>query len=128
MDGEIVAGPSPVVTLKDVARACGLSDTAVSWALRGDSDKVSAQTIARVRAMADDLGYSATRNHTARRLRYSQTKQPLLNYMVGLNVNGSALGTRYFSTILEGLGNVLDTHGFGVFLNWRYHQSSAALP
>ncbi|EFG10024.1 Putative transcriptional repressor GalR/LacI family, partial [Streptomyces clavuligerus] len=44
------------VGIKDVARAAGLSATTVSHALSGKG-KVSADTRARVRGIADALGY-----------------------------------------------------------------------
>lgn len=59
----VCAGPVPAlamnpeaVTLKDIARAAGLCHTTISRALREDP-RIAAETRARVRALADQLGY-----------------------------------------------------------------------
>jgi DNA-binding LacI/PurR family transcriptional regulator len=64
-----MAGPDRP-TIVDVARAAGVSRTTVSHALNGRSD-VSPATRERVIAVAEDLGYSASR--TARALRSGRT-------------------------------------------------------
>lgn len=47
----------PRVTLKSIARKAGMSIATVSMALRGDG-KIAKETAARIRALADRLGYS----------------------------------------------------------------------
>ncbi|WP_232549309.1 LacI family DNA-binding transcriptional regulator [Propioniciclava soli] len=59
------------VRLKDVAAACGVSPATVSLVLNEASDRIPATTIARVRAAADELGY--TPNTVARSLRTRRT-------------------------------------------------------
>lgn len=58
------------VTLKDIARACGLSVSGASIALRNDP-RVPEATAARVRAVADQLGYIP--NQAASNLRRART-------------------------------------------------------
>lgn len=53
--------PEPPATMADVAARAGVSVATVSRALRG-SDLVAAATIARVRAVADELGFSVSRS------------------------------------------------------------------
>ncbi|MFM8611335.1 MAG: LacI family DNA-binding transcriptional regulator [Actinomycetota bacterium] len=56
-------------TLRDIADATGLSVAAVSYALRGE--RVAPETVERVRAVADELGYTA--DPVARALRGGRT-------------------------------------------------------
>jgi len=56
------------VSVRDIAQACGLHYTTVSYALRGDRRHASEATIARVMAVAEQLGYDALANDNARRL------------------------------------------------------------
>lgn len=57
------------LTLRDIADATGLSVAAVSYALRGE--RVAPETVERVRAVADELGYTA--DPVARALRGGRT-------------------------------------------------------
>ena len=60
------------VRLKDVAAACGVSTATVSLVLNEASDRITPETVARVRAAADELGY--TPNTAARSLRTRRTQ------------------------------------------------------
>ena len=53
--------PEPLATMADVAARAGVSVATVSRALRG-SELVAAATVARVRAAADELGFSVSRS------------------------------------------------------------------
>jgi DNA-binding LacI/PurR family transcriptional regulator len=65
-----VPTPAKRVTIREVADAAGLSTAAVSYALRGI--QVSSETQARVRRIAEDLGYEA--NPIARALASGRTR------------------------------------------------------
>lgn len=89
--------------LQDVAEAAGVSLATASRSLSG-SDGVSAALAARVRAIADDLGYVA--NVHARSLAGGPTSS------VGLVVH--EIGDPYFTEIAAGVMSVGDRHGLMV--------------
>ncbi|GAA2261660.1 LacI family transcriptional regulator [Streptomyces ruber] len=94
-------------TSRDVARAAGVSQAAVSLVL-GDKwrGRVSAATAERVRQAAHDLGYRP--NLAARNLRLGHTRTVLLVV--------PALTTEFFAGVYTGAARVAAAHGFGVVL------------
>ncbi|MFJ8733138.1 LacI family DNA-binding transcriptional regulator [Streptomyces bauhiniae] len=94
-------------TSRDVARAAGVSQAAVSLVL-GDKwrGRVSETTAQRVRQAATDLGYRP--NLAARNLRLGRTRTVLLVV--------PALTTEFFAGVYTGAARVAAAHGFGVVL------------
>ncbi|MFF7332168.1 substrate-binding domain-containing protein [Streptomyces sp. NPDC008150] len=94
-------------TSRDVARAAGVSQAAVSLVL-GDKwrGRVSEATAGRVRQAAHDLGYRP--NLAARNLRLGSTRTILLVV--------PALTTEFFARLYTGAARVAAEHGFGVVL------------
>ncbi|MFI5964209.1 LacI family DNA-binding transcriptional regulator [Streptomyces asoensis] len=94
-------------TSRDVARAAGVSQAAVSLVL-GDKwrGRVSETTAQRVREAAHDLGYRP--NLAARNLRLGRTRTVLLVV--------PALTTEFFAGVYTGAARVAAEHGFGVVL------------
>ncbi|MFF1543235.1 LacI family DNA-binding transcriptional regulator [Streptomyces sp. NPDC058291] len=94
-------------TSRDVARAAGVSQAAVSLVL-GDKwrGRVSETTAQRVRDAARDLGYRP--NLAARNLRLGRTRTVLLVV--------PALTTEFFAGVYTGAARVAAEHGFGVVL------------
>ncbi|MGW1587539.1 LacI family DNA-binding transcriptional regulator [Streptomyces sp. NPDC002386] len=94
-------------TSRDVARAAGVSQAAVSLVL-GDKwrGRVSEATADRVREAARDLGYRP--NLAARNLRLGRTRTVLLVV--------PALTTEFFAGVYTGAARVAARHGFGVVL------------
>lgn len=94
-------------TSRDVARAAGVSQAAVSLVLgekwRG---RVSEPTAERVRRAAQELGYRP--NLAARNLRLGHTRTVLLVV--------PALTTEFFAGVYTGAARVAADHGFGVVL------------
>ncbi|MFE2280564.1 LacI family DNA-binding transcriptional regulator [Streptomyces sp. NPDC059454] len=99
------AGTRP--TSRDVARAAGVSQAAVSLVL-GDKwrGRVSEATAERVRETARALGYRP--NLAARNLRLGRTRTVLLVV--------PALTTEFFAGVYTGAARVASRHGFGVVL------------
>ncbi|MFE4052856.1 LacI family DNA-binding transcriptional regulator [Streptomyces sp. YIM B13518] len=99
------AGTRP--TSRDVARAAGVSQAAVSLVL-GDKwrGRVSEATAERVREAARTLGYRP--NLAARNLRLGRTRTVLLVV--------PALTTEFFAGVYTGAARVASRHGFGVVL------------
>ncbi|MEU8683301.1 LacI family DNA-binding transcriptional regulator [Streptomyces sp. NPDC048611] len=100
-------GPAPRVTSRDVARAAGVSQAAVSLVL-GDKwrGRVSPGKADAVRAAARELGYRP--NLAARSLRMGRTRTVLLVVPV--------LTTEFFARVYTGAARVAADHGFGVVL------------
>ncbi|MFM9612454.1 LacI family transcriptional regulator [Streptomyces sp. V2] len=94
-------------TSRDVARAAGVSQAAVSLVL-GDKwrGRVAEATAERVRQAARDLGYRP--NLAARNLRLGHTRTVLLVV--------PALTTEFFAGVYTGAARVAAEHGFGVVL------------
>ncbi|MFU2338099.1 LacI family DNA-binding transcriptional regulator [Streptomyces albidoflavus] len=94
-------------TSKDVARAAGVSQAAVSLVLGGKwPGRVSAATAERVREAARALGYRP--NLAARDLRTGRTRTALLVV--------PALTNEFFARVHAGAASVAAAHGFGVLL------------
>lgn len=97
-----MAGKRP--TMKQIAEETGLSVTAVSYALRGEH--VSAATIERVQAKADELGYAA--DPVARALRGGRTGT------IGLLLG--SLADFWHQTLAHAVQRELRGHGLHVVL------------
>ncbi|GHH75413.1 LacI family transcriptional regulator [Streptomyces sulfonofaciens] len=95
-------------TSRDVARAAGVSQAAVSLVLSGKAHgRVSQATAERVRTAARDLGYRP--NLAARSLRLGSTRTALLVV--------PALTNEFFARVHTGTAQVADRHGFGIVLH-----------
>ncbi|GAA2609279.1 LacI family DNA-binding transcriptional regulator [Streptomyces tubercidicus] len=110
VDGAAQAGrPAATtrVTSRDVARAAGVSQAAVSLVL-GDKwrGRVSPGKAEAVRAAARELGYRP--NLAARSLRMGRTRTVLLVV--------PALTTEFFARVYTGAARIAAEHGFGVVL------------
>jgi len=102
------------VTLRDIAKQCGVSKITVSCALRGDRRNCSAQTIERVQAAASAMGYDPARAHMARRLSYARSDRYVLNHLVALFFPFGNLHMHYWALIFEGLQTQLSAQDFGI--------------
>lgn len=96
------------ITLREVAKAAGVSTAAASKVLhgRGDSVRVSEQKAEIIRKIAKQMDYRP--NAVARNLRSSRT------HTIGLiweNFTGMASGPLYFTYLLDGVGSgVIERH------------------
>lgn len=101
-----------MVSIRDIAQACGVSVATVSKALNGHHD-ISQQTRDKVKAKAVELGYQP--NSVARALKTNRT------YNLGVlfeDPQRSGLGHEYFSQILESFRAQAESHGYDVtFIN-----------
>ncbi|MFE6737783.1 LacI family DNA-binding transcriptional regulator [Streptomyces tubercidicus] len=108
-DGAAQPGPRAAarVTSRDVARAAGVSQAAVSLVL-GDKwrGRVSPGKAEAVRAAARELGYRP--NLAARSLRMGRTRTVLLVV--------PAMTTEFFARVYTGAARAAAEHGFGVVL------------
>ena len=100
-----------MVSIKDVAKKCGVSTATVSKALN-DRDDVSHATKEHIRRVASELGYFA--NPSARALKTNRT------YNIGLLYTGAEPGLthEYFSIILESFKAAVEEKGYDItFVN-----------
>ena len=101
-----------MVSMKDIARRCGVSVATVSKALNGLPD-IGEDTRQRICAAAAEMGYMT--NSAARALKTKRT------YNVGIlfvDERRSGLSHEYFSSILEGFKLEAEAHGYDItFIN-----------
>ena len=101
-----------MVSLKDIAKECGVSTATVSKALNGQHD-IGEETKARVRETAERMGYFP--NAAARALKTNRS------YNVGVLFQeeaGSGLTHEYFSAVLEGVKVESESRGYDItFIN-----------
>src|SRR4051812_2393174 len=110
----------PGPTIKDVARAAGVSKGAVSFALN-DRPGLSPETRTRILQVAADLGWSPS--HRARALSVSKA------LAVGLVVARPPEILRadaFFPSFIAGLETVLSQHGHALLLQVAEHDDAAA--
>lgn len=94
------------VTIKDIARAVGVSHTTVSRALR-DSEEIRPETRARIRAVAESMGYRP--NLVARALQGRRTQT--------LGVVVTRLSDPFHTEVVQGIEKVAQAHGYGLLLS-----------
>lgn len=101
-----------MVSMKDIARRCGVSVATVSKALNGQPD-IGEDTRERIAAVAAELGYMT--NATARALKTNRT------YNLGVlfvDERRSGLAHEYFSSLLESFKVEAERHGYDItFIN-----------
>ncbi|MDR1287472.1 MAG: LacI family transcriptional regulator [Treponema sp.] len=94
------------LTIRDVARAAGVSTATVSRALVPGTSPVAEKTRARVYSAAERLGYRA--NHAARSLKTRSTKT--------VAVIAPELANDFFMALAEGIACELDARGYTLLL------------
>ncbi|MEW5959489.1 MAG: LacI family DNA-binding transcriptional regulator [Chloroflexota bacterium] len=98
------------VTIKDIARAAGVSHTTVSRALQGNS-AISAETTARIKKLAQDMGYTP-----------SAVAQSLLSqrtYTIGMVV--TTIADPFIVQIVDGVEDVAQETGYSIFLSTSHN-------
>lgn len=97
-------------TMKDVAEHAGVSKSAVSLAFN-DASKLSEDTLRRILAAADELGFS--QDPTARMLRTRRTGS--LGLLLPQQI-GKVFENPYYSMFLQGVGQVCNREGYTLLL------------
>ncbi len=101
-----------MVSMKDIARRCGVSVATVSKALNGLPD-IGEETRRKICQVASEMGYMT--NSAARALKTKRT------YNLGVlfvDERRSGLSHEYFSSILEGFKQEAESHGYDItFIN-----------
>lgn len=101
-----------MVSMKDIAKRCGVSVATVSKALNGQLD-IGEETRSRICAAAEEMGYMT--NSAARALKTNRT------YHLGVlfvDERRSGLAHEYFSSVLESFKVEAESHGYDItFIN-----------
>jgi LacI family transcriptional regulator len=97
-----------MVSLKDIAAACGVSTATASKALRNQKD-IGEETKARIRQTADRMGYYP--NAAARALKTNMSKNLGVLYE---EEAGKGLTHEYFSRVLQGFKNQAEELGYDI--------------
>ena len=97
-----------MVTLKDIAKQCGVSFSTVSKALQ-ESSEISSETIKLVQQKAQEMGYHP--NIVARTLRTNRTHDLGIIFE---DKTGSGFQHQYFAKIISGLQQAAQEHHFDI--------------
>ncbi len=101
-----------MVSMKDIAKRCGVSVATVSKALNGQPD-IGEETRNRIKAIADEMGYLT--NAAARALKTNRTH--ILGVLF-VDEMRSGLAHEYFSTMLESFKVEAEASGYDIiFIN-----------
>ncbi len=115
------------VTLKDIARHCGVDVSTVSRALR-DPNRHSPQTTQRILTAADELGYDPARHQAARRLVMRRFGVQVINHLVALVFPPYFYRANYFAEIFQGVLDVLTPEGYGLLTVDAVYAGKHGLP
>lgn len=101
-----------MVSMKDIAKRCGVSVATVSKALNGQPD-IGEETRSRIEKVAKEMGYMT--NAAARALKTNRTYNLGVLFM---DEGRSGLGHEYFSSMLESFKIEAEAHGYDItFIN-----------
>lgn len=110
-------------TLKDVARACGVTSMTVSNVLNGRDKEVGSETRKRILKAIDELGYRP--NFAAKRLRAQRTSAI---GMLVLDDVPEFLNDPFTTQLVAGLSNFATEHGYSLILQGLRSESSSSVP
>jgi LacI family transcriptional regulator len=113
MSEERVLSPHKSVTQRDIALRCGLSQMAVSLALRRDPS-ISEPTIERVHIIAAEMGYDPAQHQAARRMALKKHGQDVINNIVALFLPPTFYEVNYYNSIVRGMLDVLTSQQYGL--------------
>jgi len=103
------------ITIKDIASEAGVTPTTVSYVLNGRLNKVSAQTVERIREVMRELNYVP--NYSARTLVKNESK--LIAFFVPYNERrqDGLLANPFYSQIISGIEEVCRKRGFHLIVS-----------
>ena len=106
------SGADRKVTLRDVAKACGLSVYPVSRALSG-SPGVTPETVDTVKRVAAELGYNLARNDLARRLSLRKSGKQPPSHVMGMLFPSQFGKVNFFFKLFNGAMDEISARGYG---------------
>jgi LacI family transcriptional regulator len=116
--------------MRDIAQRCGVSRATVSRALSNNTNQQSEETIARIRTVAQEMGYDPVRGLGATRLAFRQYGVPVLNFAIGMFFShGSFISSNYFIKMQRGILDAIRNTNFEVYTSdWHTVETSGVLP
>jgi len=101
------------ITIADIARRCGVSNSTVSKALHGNPE-ISEARAEEIRAMAQTLGYDPTAYPEARRLVARRSGRKVLNHQLAACFPAYFTHAAYHTAIFSGIIDVVTQTDFGL--------------
>lgn len=117
-----------IVTLKDIAARCGVTQNTVSVALRGKKGEVSPAVRDHILRVAAEMGYDPIQNDGARRLAQRRGGVTPISQVIGVFFPPHFSHFRYFSSILQGILDICTDESFGVLMSYLPDNPPFALP
>lgn len=102
------------VTIREIARHCGVGKSTVALALQG---KGAPATRERILTAASTLGYQPALQESARRLSLRKTGQQTLNHLISVFTSLDITPAEYARAIFRGIARVCNEARFGLMLN-----------
>ncbi|MHB9132387.1 MAG: LacI family DNA-binding transcriptional regulator [Armatimonadota bacterium] len=103
--------PGRAVTIKDVARQCGVHFMTVSRAVRGDKC-VKPATAERILAVAREMGYDFNSGYMGSRLVALRHRSKVINHIIGVFFPQHLIRNPYFAAMFEGILTVTADAGY----------------
>jgi DNA-binding LacI/PurR family transcriptional regulator len=103
------------VTLRDIAEHCGVSKQTVSRVFLDDA-RISAATVAKVRASAAELGYNPSRHQAARRMALRKVGLDVINQVVAVFFPPYIYRSNYATELFWGMWEGMNRAGFSLLV------------
>ncbi|MEI6519273.1 MAG: LacI family DNA-binding transcriptional regulator [bacterium] len=110
---KIISRQKPV-TQRDIAEYCGLRQSSVSYALKGDTQHVPEETIERVLEAARILGYRPEETQWARKMVGRRHQNKTLNHLIAILLPDDFHKSPYSLEPFLGICDALTTSGFNM--------------
>ena len=94
------------ITIKDIARLCGVSVTTVSRVINNKTDSIGDETVKKIRSKIEEVGYKP--NTVARSMITGKS------HTIGLVIPD--VRNPFFSELARGVEDYMNSHEYGVFL------------
>ncbi len=121
------AKPLRRVTQRDIALHCGITQQAVSRALRSDT-LISEETRNRVHAAAGELGYDPSQSQAARRMALMRTGTFPRNNMVAITTSADLTQSLYFTELFRGVMHTLSAKGVDLVITLNNYPYTVPRP
>jgi LacI family transcriptional regulator len=112
---EIKLSPKHTVTIRDIAKTCGVGKTTVSAAIYGNGH-VNEKTREEILRVAKEMGYDPNQQMSARRLGMRKSNNKILNHTIGLFSSLNVTEGSYIGKPYQGIAEVCTKENFAILL------------